>query len=410
MKLELAKVTLDSVNIYKEANVSETTPVVGLVYKNTYVIIDEDATKNNMYYIYYGDIVGYIGEKYATLENSYFKTNKTTKSISEPLTISKAKSIIKKLNRSTSKDTSEYLEVESPIGLWVHKTPDGEHVGILDYEAIVKVVPNKSVKGWYCIYFNAVEAYISDNPDYTSEVKADDKIYIPNQAVSYATVISPIGMDVFDKLPTDGGKVIGTLDFGQRIRVFDENSDDTWICIEFNGEESYTMLHNNEWCYIQEEEITDCSQDLLNFTASWEGFSATPYRGLDYQNETIGYGHVMVEGEKFPYPIPLSKENGIKLLKSDMQIAIDGVNKYTEGYMLKQNQKDALYDFAYNCGVTALAGSDLLEQAIAECQNNGYVKGDFTAWSYCDGKISQGLYNRRFAEYKMFVLNKYDNN
>lgn len=39
------------------------------------------------------------------------------------------------------------------------------------------------------------------------------------------------------------------------------------------------------------------SNNLLLFLASWEDYSAVPYTGIDSQNETIGYGHVIKAGK-----------------------------------------------------------------------------------------------------------------
>lgn len=88
------------------------------------------------------------------------------------------------------------------------------------------------------------------------------------------------------------------------------------------------------------------SDALVSFIANYEAFSATPYRGLDYQNRTIGYGHVIMPGESFSY---LTKDQALALLKSDLAGYAQSVNNEF-GSILSQQQFDALTSFCYNCG------------------------------------------------------------
>ena len=91
----------------------------------------------------------------------------------------------------------------------------------------------------------------------------------------------------------------------------------------------------------------DISDDGIGFIADYESFYAEPYRGLDSQNQTIGYGHVIVSGENFE---SLTEEEAKALLKKDLNSFVDLVNTMILGLSLSQNQFDALVSFSYNCG------------------------------------------------------------
>lgn len=65
------------------------------------------------------------------------------------------------------------------------------------------------------------------------------------------------------------------------------------------------------------------------------------------------------------------------------------------------NQRAALYDFAWNLGVAALAGSTLLRLA-----NAGDIVGaaaQFPAWVYAGGVVLQGLVKRRALEREVWL-------
>lgn len=144
------------------------------------------------------------------------------------------------------------------------------------------------------------------------------------------------------------------------------------------------------------------SNAAVSFIASYEGFSATAYRGVDYQNLTIGYGHVIMPGESF---ISLTKDQALTLLKIDLAGYVKSVNNEF-GTILNQNKFDALVSFCYNTSKGVWSQANLTND-IKSGASNAVLKTDFTNWSHCNGAVVQGLLNRRLDEWEMFVYGDY---
>ncbi|MGU8435448.1 glycoside hydrolase family protein [Clostridium perfringens] len=158
---------------------------------------------------------------------------------------------------------------------------------------------------------------------------------------------------------------------------------------------------------IQSNKIDyELSDDLINFLASYEGFSSIPYRGVDYQNRTIGYGHVIRYGEKFTC---LTESEAKNLLKKDLKSTVNLVLNITKGLNLSQNRLEALVSFAYNCGSGALSRSILLKD-IKNGASDEKIKEDFLEWSYCNGIKLKDLMNRRLDEWEIFSKGDYKRN
>lgn len=142
----------------------------------------------------------------------------------------------------------------------------------------------------------------------------------------------------------------------------------------------------------------DISPECINFIANYESFYAKPYRGLDIQNQTIGYGHVITSGENFDY---LTEAEAKELLKKDLQSFVSGVNTMVSGLNLTQYQFDALVSFAYNCGANSIKYSTLLKDIKANASMDK-IKEDFLMWCNCNGKRELGLYRRRYDEFEIY--------
>ena len=86
------------------------------------------------------------------------------------------------------------------------------------------------------------------------------------------------------------------------------------------------------------------SEKGLNFIADYEDFYSKPYRGQDFQNRTVGYGHVILEQEGNKYDNGITKEEALKLLKTDIIERENDVNYLIKKYniQLNQNQFDSL--------------------------------------------------------------------
>jgi lysozyme len=142
------------------------------------------------------------------------------------------------------------------------------------------------------------------------------------------------------------------------------------------------------------------SGSAVAFIAQHEGFMPTAYRGIDYQNQTIGYGHVIQPGESFD---TLTPQQGQQLLKKDLTQFENSVNKEFSGTNLSQNQFDALVSFSYNTGANVWSKVPKLTGDIKSGASADVLKADFSACSNCNGQYVQGLNNRRMDEWQMFT-------
>lgn len=142
------------------------------------------------------------------------------------------------------------------------------------------------------------------------------------------------------------------------------------------------------------------SDELVNFIAEHEGFSATPYRGVDSQNRTIGYGHVIEPGENYT---SLTQKQALDLLKKDLSGCVDSVNKEFGGYGLSQNQLDSLISFAYNLGENIWRKTPQLTSDIKAGASDEVLKADFLRINHVGNVEVKGLTNRRMDEWKLFT-------
>lgn len=130
-----------------------------------------------------------------------------------------------------------------------------------------------------------------------------------------------------------------------------------------------------------------------------EGFSGVPYL-CPAGKRTIGYGHVIKDGEDFSDGI--SQTQAEDILKQDVNAAERAVDRLVE-IDLTQNQFDALAVLTYNIGVGAFESSTLLK-----CLNAGDLQGavaQWKRWIYANGKVLDGLVTRRAAEVALFLEN-----
>jgi len=137
----------------------------------------------------------------------------------------------------------------------------------------------------------------------------------------------------------------------------------------------------------------------LDFIKGYEKLRLNEYKD-QAGYETIGYGHKVLPGEDFSKGV--TKDQALTLLKQDVQTAVGQVNSALK-VSVKQNQFDALVSLAFNAGGKSVLPSNQMMRAV----NGGSVtEANFTAYRYIhvDGKpvVSQGLLNRREAEYQMY--------
>lgn len=140
------------------------------------------------------------------------------------------------------------------------------------------------------------------------------------------------------------------------------------------------------------------SEQGIALIKRFEGFSAAPYF-CPAGKPTIGYGHVIRQGEAFPY-LGISEQQATSLLKQDL-IPVENTLKKRVVYPINQCQFDALASFIYNAGIQAFEKSTLLR-----ILNQGDVPSaaaQFNRWVYAAGKPLEGLKKRREAEKSLFL-------
>lgn len=140
------------------------------------------------------------------------------------------------------------------------------------------------------------------------------------------------------------------------------------------------------------------SEDAYNLITAFEGFSSVPYL-CPSGKLTIGWGHVIRDGEKFS--IPLSDYEATLLLEKDVEKAEKAVNRLIT-IPLEQHEFDALVSFTFNVGVLALQRSTL-RQKLNRDEDREEVADEFLRWVYAGGRKLRGLVRRRMAERNLFL-------
>jgi lysozyme len=112
---------------------------------------------------------------------------------------------------------------------------------------------------------------------------------------------------------------------------------------------------------------------------------------------TIGVGHT---GPEVVKGLRATDEQVRAWLEEDVREAEDAVNRLVK-VELTQNQFDMLVSFVFNVGEGQFKKSTMLKLI-----NAGDMEGaaaQFPRWCYDNGKMIQGLLNRRLAEQKIFL-------
>ena len=151
------------------------------------------------------------------------------------------------------------------------------------------------------------------------------------------------------------------------------------------------------------------SDKLIDFIATYESFYDKPYRVTTNDPLTIGYGHVIQDGED--YSNGISEEDAKRLLLQQIaQEYAPRVNRWagTNNVQLSQQQFDALVSFVYNLGDINDADTPTLARVVKSGNATpDEIKQAFGL--YCvgaDGPLP-GLVLRRRDEADMFLYGDY---
>lgn len=137
---------------------------------------------------------------------------------------------------------------------------------------------------------------------------------------------------------------------------------------------------------------------VIDHLQRWEGLRLTAYPdpgSNDGHPWTIGYGHTSDNFMKVVKGMKITKEQAVAALKHDAQEAAVAIDKLVS-VPLNDNQRGALISFVFNVGITAFARSTLLKRLNAG--NYTAVPEQLMRWNKNDGRVMDGLTNRRAAE------------
>lgn len=133
------------------------------------------------------------------------------------------------------------------------------------------------------------------------------------------------------------------------------------------------------------------TNDGLNLIKRFEGFSPTAYV-CPAGYPTIGYGHLVREGEQFT---SISASEAEDLLRKDVAFAERAVLRMVD-VPLADGQFDALVSFTFNLGAGAFQRSTLRRKVNR--QAHAEVPGQLLRWVWAGGRRLNGLIRRRKAE------------
>lgn len=139
--------------------------------------------------------------------------------------------------------------------------------------------------------------------------------------------------------------------------------------------------------------ITNISKNGIDLIKKFEGLRLKAYK-CPAGVWTIGYGHT--KGVK-PGDVITEKE-AYSLLQEDLGRFIDHVRKMDEKYKynFNQNEFDALVSFAFNIGsINGITNNGKRTKFQISCKIKSYI--------HANGKVVQGLINRRNAEYNLYM-------
>lgn len=142
------------------------------------------------------------------------------------------------------------------------------------------------------------------------------------------------------------------------------------------------------------------SSKLRELVKHFEGCKLASYVCSAGHN-TIGYGNTFYEnGVKVKPGDKITQQRAEELLDVILIKFVQQTNELIKSNV-NQNQRDALTDFAYNCGVGNLRSSTLLKKVNAD-PNDKTIRDEFMKWNKGGGKVLNGLTRRREAEANLY--------
>lgn len=142
----------------------------------------------------------------------------------------------------------------------------------------------------------------------------------------------------------------------------------------------------------------ELNSEIVAHIKRLEGFRAQAYPdpgSRDGTPWTIGYGQTRIDGRPVRRGDTITEADASAWIESELRRVAAVVDRLVK-VPLGDFQRGALVSFTYNIGDAAFGGSTLLR----ELNKGRYdaVPGQLARWKYNDGKVMEGLINRRASE------------
>lgn len=124
---------------------------------------------------------------------------------------------------------------------------------------------------------------------------------------------------------------------------------------------------------------------------------------------TIGYGHLIANDEWHLYRNGISAAQAKSLFEDDLAPFVAAVNQNVTA-AVSQEQFDALVMLTFNIGIGGFKSSSALKLVNSPNARTDYdsLESAWKAWNKSQGKVSQGLVNRRNAEWNVYSKGVYE--
>jgi type VI secretion system secreted protein VgrG len=200
------------------------------------------------------------------------------------------------------------------------------------------------------------------------------------------------------------------------------------VHVKFPGEDTHWNDHfrhsrNTKTCVLSGlDSLTDNSATInkmssmgMDLLGSFEELRLRPYDDQTgkvifswIKGATIGYGHLISQGEWNKYKDGITEVQAKTLFRLDLSDYIDAVNSNVK-IKLGQHQFDALVMLTFNIGINAFKSSSVLKMVNDPAVKTGYstLESAWKAWTKSQGQVMLGLVNRRQAEWDIYSKNLY---
>ncbi len=176
-----------------------------------------------------------------------------------------------------------------------------------------------------------------------------------------------------------------------------------------------TALAKDSTSPDQGEHTHQLSTKGENLLKSIEQLSLQPYDDQTgkkitawVKGATIGYGHLISTSEWDTYKNGINMTQADELFRKDLLPFANAVNEKVTSD-LSQHQFDALVILTFNIGISAFGTSSVLKLVNDPAATTSYpdLESAWKAWNKSQGKVMQGLMNRRNAEWNIYSQNIY---